>query len=245
MNKPTTRQIVLDTETTGLEPKQGHRIIEIGCVELVNRKLSNNNFHQYINPERDIDAGAQEVHGISLGFLSDKPVMAGVVEDFVNYIRGSELVIHNAPFDVGFLNNEFILYAKATKTKPYKIEELCTVLDTLALARSMHPGQKNSLDALCKRYDIDNASRTLHGALLDAEILADTYLAMTGGQSSLSLGSENDSSGAGSVIKQTKVSSNRAELKIIRANSDELTAHQKRLNDLDKSSAGTCVWNAE
>lgn len=239
------RRIVLDTETTGLEPKQGHRIIEIGCVELVNRKLTHNNFQQYINPERDIDAGAQDVHGISLEFLSDKPVMASVVEDFVNYIRGAELVIHNAPFDVGFLNHEFIIYAKATKTKPYKIEELCTVLDTLALARKMHPGQKNNLDALCKRYDIDNSSRTLHGALLDAEILADTYLAMTGGQSSLSLGGESDAAEVGAAMTQTKVSTDRLALKVIQANSDELSAHISRLKALDKSSDGNCVWNSE
>ena len=239
------RRIVLDTETTGLDPKQGHRIIEIGCVELVNRKLTNNNFHQYINPERDIDAGAQEVHGITLEFLADKPVMANVVEDFVEYIRGSELVIHNAPFDVGFLNHEFVLHAKQTKTKPYKIEELCKVLDTLALARNMHPGQKNSLDALCKRYDIDNSSRTLHGALLDAEILADTYLAMTGGQGMLSLDNESEQNDGTNNVVQTKVSSDRPALKVITANADELTAHQQRLNDLDKSSSGTCVWNSE
>ena len=239
------RQIVLDTETTGLEPSQGHRIIEIGCVELVNRKLTNNNFHQYINPERDIDAGAQEVHGITSEFLSDKPVMASIVEDFVEYIRGAELVIHNAPFDVGFLNHEFIIHAKQTNTKPYKIEDICTVLDTLALARNMHPGQKNSLDALCKRYDIDNSSRTLHGALLDAEILADTYLAMTGGQGSLSLGGESEGDDGVTVVTQKKVSTDRAVLKVIKADSDELSAHQNRLNDLDKSSGGTCVWNAE
>ena len=245
MNKPVTRQIVLDTETTGLDTKQGHRIIEIGCVELVNRKLTSNNFHQYINPEREIDAGAQEVHGISLDFLSDKPVMANVVEDFVQYIRGAELVIHNAPFDVGFLNHEFLLHARATNSRPYKIEELCSVLDTLVLARNIHPGQKNNLDALCKRYHIDNSSRTLHGALLDAEILADTYLAMTGGQSSLSLGGQNDSDASGAVVKQTKVSPDRPQLKVIRADTDELNAHQKRLNDLDQASGGNCIWNAE
>ncbi len=237
------RRIVLDTETTGLEPSQGHRIIEIGCVELVNRRLTNNNFHQYIQPERDIDEGAQEVHGITAEFLEDKPVMADVVEDFVNYIRGAELIIHNAPFDVGFLNKEFELHAKATKIKAYKIEDLCTVLDTLALARKMHPGQKNSLDALCKRYHIDNSSRTLHGALLDAEILADTYLAMTGGQGSLSLGGEDESNDGLNTIKQQKVSANRPALKVIRANSDELDAHQQRLTDLDKASDGECVWN--
>jgi len=239
------RRIVLDTETTGLEPKLGHRIIEIGCVELVNRKLTHNNFHQYIQPERDIDAGAQEVHGITPEFLADKPVMATIVEDFVNYIRGAELVIHNAPFDVGFLNHEFQIYAKATKTKAYVIEELCTVLDTLALARKMHPGQKNNLDALSKRYYIDTSARTLHGALLDAEILADTYLAMTGGQGSLSLGSDAEAGDGFSEVVQSKVSADRPALKVIHANSDELDAHQKRLTALDKSSHGKCVWNIE
>jgi len=239
------RRIVLDTETTGLDPKQGHRIIEIGCVELTNRKLTHNNYHQYINPERDIDAGAQEVHGITAEFLADKPLMANIVEDFVQYIRGAELVIHNAPFDVGFLNHEFKLHAQATKTKPYVIEDICTVLDTLVLARNMHPGQKNSLDALCKRYDIDNSSRTLHGALLDAEILADTYLAMTGGQGALSLGDDSDATNQGSEIKQTKVSAERARLKIIRASEEEMAIHQSRLTDLDKTSDGNCVWNLE
>lgn len=238
------RRIVLDTETTGLEAKQGHRIIEIGCVELINRKLTHNNYHQYINPERDIDAGAQEVHGISLESLADKPVMANIVEDFVEYIRGAELVIHNAPFDVGFLDHEFNIYAKQTKTKPYKIEELCTVLDSLALARKMHPGQKNNLNALSKRYGIDTSARTLHGALLDAEILADTYLAMTGGQGSLSLGSEGEENELIDV-KQTKVSSERPQLKVIQANSEELSAHQNRLNALDKSVDGQCIWNQE
>jgi len=240
------RRIVLDTETTGLDPKHGHRIIEIGCVELVNRKLTNNNYHQYINPERDIDAGAQEVHGITLEFLADKPVMASIVEDFVNYIRGAELIIHNAPFDVGFLNHEFKLHAKQTNSNAYVIEELCTVLDTLALARNMHPGQKNSLDALCKRYDIDNSSRTLHGALLDAEILADTYLAMTGGQGSLSLGgSDTESVDGVSTIKHEKVLSDRPALKVIKADPDELAAHQGRLTDLDKSSGGSCIWTSD
>lgn len=239
------RRIVLDTETTGLEPKQGHRIIEIGCVELVNRKLTHNNYHQYVQPERESDAGALEVHGITAEFLADKPLMANVVEDFVNYIRGAELVIHNAPFDVGFLNHEFKLYAKQTKTKPYVIEDLCTVLDSLVLARKMHPGQKNSLDALCKRYYIDNTSRTLHGALLDAEILADVYLAMTGGQGSLSLGGEKEEGDEFSEIIQTKVSTERPALKVIRADIEELEAHQIRLKALDESSGGQCIWNSE
>src|SRR5210317_1243218 len=176
------RQIILDTETTGLETSEGHRIIEIGCVELVDRRPSQNHFHQYINPERDIEDGALEVHGISREFLLDKPVFADVVEDLLKFVEGSELIIHNAPFDVGFLDYELSLLGRADR-----VTDHASVLDTLELARDLHPGQRNSLDALCKRYDVDNSSRTLHGALLDAEILADVYLAMTGGQSDLGL----------------------------------------------------------
>ena len=182
------RQIVLDTETTGLEPRQGHRIIEIGCVELVERRLTNNRYHQYINPEREVDEGAIEVHGISNAFLADKPRFADIVDDFLNFVRGAELIIHNAPFDVGFLNHELNMLNR----KDDSVDQICTILDTLVLARKMHPGQKNNLDALCKRYDIDNSQRDLHGALLDAEILAETYLAMTGGQTTLSLGGLDD-----------------------------------------------------
>ena len=171
------RQIVLDTETTGLEPAQGHRIIEIGCVEIIDRRLTGNHYHQYLQPDREIDEGAIEVHGISNEFLQDKPRFADVVDDFMDFVRGAELVIHNAPFDVGFLNHELKLLDGSNET----IEKICTVLDTLALARKMHPGQKNNLDALCRRYEVNNAHRELHGALLDAEILADVYLLMTGG----------------------------------------------------------------
>ena len=178
------RQIVLDTETTGLEPRLGHRIIEIGCVEVVDRKVTGKRYHQYINPEREIDEGAEEVHGISTAFLADKPLFADIVDDFLNFIRGAELVIHNAPFDVGFIDHEL----NQLNQQNNHVEKISTVLDTLVLARKMHPGQKNNLDALCKRYDIDNSQRDLHGALLDAEILAETYLAMTGGQTMLSLG---------------------------------------------------------
>jgi DNA polymerase-3 subunit epsilon len=170
------RQIVLDTETTGLEPAEGHRIIEIGCVELIERRLTGNDFHRYLQPDREIDAGAEAVHGITNAFLADKPRFAEVVEELVDYCRGAELVIHNAPFDVGFLNHELKLWREDAPT----IEELCGVVDSLVLARKMHPGQRNSLDALCKRYGIDNTHRDLHGALLDAQILADVYLAMTG-----------------------------------------------------------------
>lgn len=175
------RQIILDTETTGLVPQEGHRVIEIGCVELINRRFTGNNFHQYINPEREVEAGALKVHGISNSFLRNKPIFADVYDEFRAYVDGAELVIHNAPFDVGFLNHEFKLLNRKNKD----IETNCSILDTLAMARKMHPGQRNSLDALCKRYHVSNANRKLHGALLDAEILAEVYLCMTGGQNSL------------------------------------------------------------
>ena len=232
------RRIVLDTETTGLEPSQGHRIIEIGCVELVNRRLTNNNYHQYINPERDIDEGALEVHGISSEFLADKPLFSEVMQDFIDYIRGAELIIHNAPFDVGFLNHEFRLNDGG---KAVQIEDICTVLDTLALARRMHPGQRNSLDALCKRYEIDNSQRTLHGALLDSEILADTYLAMTGGQGSLSLVDDPVAS-ANQAGDQVTTQQQRPKTRVIYASNEELQAHNERLSIIDKQSGGQCVW---
>jgi DNA polymerase-3 subunit epsilon len=177
------RQIILDTETTGLEISQDHRIIEIGCVELIDRRITDNHWHYYINPDREIEAGAFEVHGISNESLKDKPRFRDVAEDFINYIDGAELVIHNAPFDVGFLNHEF----SKLDGEPCSIERYCTVLDTLVMARQKHPGQKNNLDALCKRYEINNSQRSLHGALLDARILTDVYLFMTGGQTALVL----------------------------------------------------------
>ena len=179
------RQIVLDTETTGIG--EGHRIIEIGCVEVVNRKLTGRHYHQYINPERLVDPEAMEVHGITDEYLRDKPVFAQIANDFIEFIKGSQLVIHNAPFDVGFMDREFGYLNGYPMTK-----DICSVLDTLALARQMHPGQRNSLDALCRRYGIDNSHRELHGALLDSEILADVYLLMTGGQTDLSLDSQED-----------------------------------------------------
>lgn len=179
------RQVVLDTETTGLETSQNHRIIEIGCVEMIDRRVTDNYWHFYINPEREIDAGAFSVHGISTEFLQDKSLFADIADDFLKFVEGAELIIHNAPFDMGFLNHEF------AKLNPIiKLEDHCSVLDSLVLARQQHPGQKNNLDALCKRYEIDNSSRTLHGALLDSEILAEVYLALTGGQTDLQL--END-----------------------------------------------------
>jgi DNA polymerase-3 subunit epsilon len=232
------RQIVLDTETTGLEPKDGHRIIEIGCVELVGRKLTGNTFHQYIQPGREIDPGAIEVHGITNEFLADKPLFEDIVVDFVDFIRGAELVIHNAPFDVGFINHELRLCGHGAT-----VEDLCGVLDTLKMARRMHPGQKNNLDALCKRYTIDNSSRELHGALLDAEILADVYLAMTGGQVNLSLG-EGEESGSGAHTAQVvrRLDNNRPALRVIHPDADELAAHEACIEHLAEAAGGSAVW---
>tara|TARA_B110000305_G_C19322172_1_gene579528 strand:+ start:426 stop:1133 length:708 start_codon:yes stop_codon:yes gene_type:complete len=231
------RQIVLDTETTGLDPAQGHKVIEIGCVELVNRKLTGNHFHVYINPLREIEAAALEIHGITNTFLADKPLFADVAESFVEFVSGAELVIHNAPFDIGFLNHEL-----AALKKSYKVmSEYCSVLDTLVMARKKHPGQKNNLDALCKRYMVDNTQRELHGALLDAEILADVYLMMTGGQSSLSLGyEENSEQRRAGQLK--RLSAERKALKIIRATDEELSAHDKRLKEIDDSADAGCMW---
>lgn len=235
------RQIVLDTETTGLEPKEGHRIIEIGCVELVSRKLTGNTFHQYLQPGREIDPGAVEVHGITNEFLADKPLFEDVVDDFVNFIRGAELVIHNAPFDVGFINHEL-----QRCSHPEQVADICGVLDTLVMARRMHPGQKNNLDALCKRYMIDNSSRDLHGALLDAEILADVYLAMTGGQVNLSLG-DGEESASGAHLEQPvrRVSGDRRPLRVIQPDADELAAHEACIENLAKAAGGQAVWQKE
>jgi DNA polymerase-3 subunit epsilon len=231
------RQVVLDTETTGLEVSQGHRIIEIGCVEVIDRRATGRHYHQYLNPEKQIDEGALEVHGISNEFLADKPVFKVVANDFLEFIDGSELIIHNAPFDVGFIDAELNRFAGDLPL----VKERCVVLDTLELARQLHPGQKNSLDALCKRYDIDNSSRELHGALLDARILADVYLAMTGGQVSLSLAGEFESA---SVVKNTirRLSSDRQPSKIIRASTDEWRAHRQQLQEINELSGGKCVW---
>lgn len=234
------RQVILDTETTGLSPTEGHRVIEIGCVEMINRRLTDNRFHVYLNPDRKIDAGAIEVHGISNEFLADKPHFSDVVDDFIAFVRGAELVIHNAPFDVGFLNHEL----KSVGRENCKISEFCTVLDTLVLARKKHPGQRNSLDALCKRYGIDNSHRQLHGALLDAEILSEVYLMMTGGQTSLLLGDGSDEKEDGEfeIIRLPK---ERPELKVIRCNGRELEAHDERLKFLDEQSDGNCLWRKQ
>ncbi len=232
------RQIVLDTETTGLEPHLGHRVIEIGCVEVISRKLTGRHYHQYINPEREVDQGAIEVHGITNEFLQDKPRFAAIAAEFWEFVRGAELVIHNAAFDIGFLNHEFARLSRGPVT------DECTVLDTLALARQKHPGQKNSLDALCKRYGIDNSHRDLHGALLDAEILADVYLLMTGGQTALELGSESQTSAqqASGPVSLGRISSDRRPLRVIQASAIELEAHQNKLNVIEKASGGNCVW---
>jgi DNA polymerase-3 subunit epsilon len=232
------RQIVLDTETTGLEPADGHRIIEIGCVELVDRRLTRNNFHQYLQPDREIEQGAVEVHGITNELLRDKPRFGDIAEDFIGYIRGAELIIHNAPFDVGFLDTELRLWREGAP----RITDLCEVTDTLAMARSLHPGQRNSLDALCKRYDVDNSQRDLHGALLDAEILADVYLAITGGQVSLFLGAQGASGGGAVAEAIRRLSGDRPLLKVVRAEEAELAAHRARLEAIDKASGGGCLW---
>jgi DNA polymerase-3 subunit epsilon len=236
------RQIVLDTETTGLEPSQGHRIIEIGCVELVNRKLTGRHYHQYIQPQREVDDGAIEVHGITNEFLADKPVFSQVAQEFLDFVRGAELVIHNAPFDVGFINHEFNLL-NSSDFQP--IENYCGVVDTLVMARQKRPGQKNNLDALCKHYGVDNSQRDLHGALLDAEILADVYLYMTGGQRNLLLAGDSDgedeanSNNAGGTIQ--RLNTNRPALKVVTASVEELALHEAKL----KSLGDGCLWPAE
>jgi DNA polymerase III subunit epsilon len=234
------RQIVLDTETTGLETDRNHRIIEIGCVEMLNRRITGRTFHRYLNPERDIDAGAQAVHGLSAERLATEPKFADVAPELLEFIQGAELVIHNAPFDVAFLNAELRRLGDAAAD----IASLCSVLDTLALARRMHPGQRNNLDALCKRYGIDNSRRELHGALLDARILADVYLAMTGGQANLTWGADADGAQA---VSQTARASPPGEaegprIPVIGANAEELAAHELALQRLDKASGGNTVW---
>ncbi|RMG34876.1 MAG: DNA polymerase III subunit epsilon [Gammaproteobacteria bacterium] len=231
------RQIVLDTETTGLEPHQGHRIIEIGCVELVDRRPTGNNFHVYLQPDRQIDAGAVEVHGITNEFLADKPRFADIAEAFIDYLRDAEVIIHNAPFDVGFIDAEF-----ARLPDGPQMAELCEVTDTLVMARELHPGQRNSLDALCGRYNIDNTHRTKHGALLDAEILADVYLAMTGGQKALGLEGHQE---GGEIDREQgirRLPPDRPPLPVIRASAEELAAHEARLEAIDKASGGATLW---
>jgi DNA polymerase-3 subunit epsilon len=235
MNTEEHRQVVLDTETTGLSPSEGHRIIEIGCVEMINRRLTNNTFHVYIDPERIIDDGAIKVHGISNEFLHDKPKFADIVDDYLAFTEGTELIIHNAPFDVGFLNHELSLLKGNTTT----VEAHSTIFDTLPFARKKHPGARASLDALCKRYGIDNSHRELHGALLDAEILADVYLLMTGGQFSIM---DFDSSVSNKKQEIVRLPADRPPLKVISCTEQELEAHQQHLNMIEKAS-GECLWN--
>lgn len=231
------RQVVLDTETTGLDPQHGHRIIEIGCVEIKNRKLTGNHYQVYLNPDREIDEAAIEVHGITSSFLADKRRFHQIEQEFIEFIKGAELIIHNAPFDVGFIDYEL----GQTKSKNGNLSGFCTVLDSLVLAREKHPGQRNSLDALCKRYEVDNTQRTLHGALLDAEILADVYLAMTSGQSSLSL-KEAPAEAANISNKQRKLDPNRTSIPVLSATNAELQLHRERLDDIEKNSEDGCLW---
>ncbi len=231
-----TRQIVLDTETTGLEITQGHRIIEIGCIEMINRRVTSNHWHHYINPDRQVDDGAFDIHGISNDFLADKPRFHELVDDFLAYIDGAELVIHNAPFDVGFLNHEISLL---DEPKPL-ITDICSVLDTLVIARQKHPGQKNNLDALCRRYEIDNSHRSLHGALLDAEILAEVYLQMTGGQTVLTLEAEDDAAESGEQYDAIEAVDAQG-LVQWQVDAADLQKHQEYLEML-KEKAGQCAW---
>lgn len=231
------RQIVLDTETTGLETELGHRIIEIGAVELVDRRPTGNTFHQYINPDREIDAAAVEVHGITSESLARQPRFAQIAGEFLRFVSGAELVIHNAEFDVGFLDYELALLEQS----PGQIGDLCAVLDTLTLARRLHPGQRNTLDALCRRYHVDNSGRDLHGALLDARLLAEVYLAMTGGQAALSLSPDEDEEGS-AVTAIRRIDRSRLVLHVVRAGAEELAAHEQRLDALDRACGGTCVW---
>ena len=232
------RQIVLDTETTGLQPELDHRIIEIGCVELLNRRATGRTFHRYLNPERDIDEGALAVHGISRADLEGKPRFAEIAEELGTFIAGAELVIHNAAFDVAFLDAEFGRLPGEVR----RVAAMCSVLDSLALARSMHPGQRNNLDALCKRYSIDNSRRELHGALLDARILADVYLAMTGGQGALALGEDAAVSTAERGRQVRALLRPSIPLRVLPATDEELGAHDKMLAIINKASGGRCLW---
>lgn len=235
------RQVVLDTETTGLEAERGHKIVEIGAVEVIDRRLSGRRFHHYLNPDRDIDDAAMEVHGLTREFLADKPRFAEVADELLDFIRGAELVIHNAGFDVSFLDRELA----AMEGQPGCIRDFCVVTDSLALARHKHPGQKNNLDALCRRYAVDNSQRDLHGALLDAEILADVYLAMTGGQTALFADDAQASVAPGDqkpFVWPSQGSAQAPRFRVVRANAEELALHEQRLAAIDDASGGICVW---
>ncbi|GBL55922.1 DNA polymerase-3 subunit epsilon [Pseudomonas citronellolis] len=236
------RSVVLDTETTGMPVTDGHRIIEIGCVELEGRRLTGRHFHVYLQPDREIDEGAIAVHGITNEYVKDKPRFREVADEFFEFIHGAQLIIHNAAFDIGFINNEFALLGQSERAE---VSDYCSVLDTLMMARERHPGQRNNLDALCKRYGVDNSGRDLHGALLDAEILADVYLAMTGGQTSLSLaghGAEGDGSGRPQPSAIRRLAAGRALTRVIRASDEELAAHAVRLAAVEKSTGGPSLW---
>jgi len=230
------RQVIIDTETTGLEPRQGHRIIEIGALELVERQLTGRRFHTYLNPDRDIEAGALEVHGINEEFLLDKPRFAEIADEFIEFVSGAELLIHNAPFDIGFIDSELALAGHEVAS----VTAVAGVLDTLELAKELHPGQRNNLDALCKRYDIDNASRSLHGALLDAELLAEVYLAMTGGQTDLGLTLESPARNEAEGDEHGAVQ--HPPLVVLRATEEDLRCHEARLQEIDKQSDGDCLY---
>lgn len=230
------RQVVLDTETTGRDIAGGHRIIEIGCVELINRRITGNRYQQYINPQRESEAGALAVHGLTQDFLRNKPLFKEIADEFLSFIKGAELIIHNAAFDLAFLNNEFLL----TRKKYDQVANICRILDTLPLARQMHPGQRNSLDALCKRYAVDNSHRNLHGALLDANLLALVYLAMTSGQTTLFNEEKNNFVTATQAISSSAI--NHADLTVIFADETELVTHANYLEHLDKASHDGCLW---
>jgi DNA polymerase-3 subunit epsilon len=231
-----TRQIILDTETTGLNPKLGNRVIEIGCVELINRKLTGNNYHCYINPERDSEDGALAVHGLTTEFLADKPKFAEIIGEFIEYVSGAEVVIHNAPFDVGFLNAEFA----RLNFVPFSDQVTC-VTDTLVQAKELHPGKRNSLDALCDRYEVSNSHRKLHGALLDAELLADVFLAMSRGQNSFSI--DLSESTKLEVIQEVVESTSDQSIIVVLASESELEAHDLSIKGVDKETNGKAIWN--
>jgi DNA polymerase-3 subunit epsilon len=235
------RQVILDTETTGLDPVEGHRVVEIGCIELFNRRPTGRTFHRYLNPEREIDEGALAVHGITRARLEAEAKFAEIAAELLEFVEGAELVVHNAAFDVAFLNAELERVAAAETTR---IDGVCRILDTLALARSLHPGQRNSLDALCKRYGVDNSKRELHGAMLDARILVDVYLAMTGGQSALALGEtqEQRDAATSSASRTVRIG---LPLRIVAASAEELEAHDAMLELLERAHGGSCLFRAE
>ncbi len=232
------RQVVLDTETTGLDWEHGHRVIEIGCVEIINRRQTSQTYQQYVRPNREIDEAAQDIHGISLEMLADKPLFEEIADDFLTFVDGSELIIHNAPFDMGFLSNELRLCGYGEK----RMDQACTVLDTLLLAREMHPGQRNSLDALCKRYSVDNTKRNVHGALLDARLLADVYLMMTGGQAGLDLGSAIDTEVIVGSAGIDYIDRDELELEVVRPTAEELEAHEAYLDMIAGNSEDGALW---